>query len=201
MILYHYTENKNLLGISLRGLKPPDEGAGLLTMGQPVVWLTTQETLAPTQADLDHLRRTQSDEQIKPFVEAGTMILGPDTRLTIRLRTPDRKLVHYYSWLRTTDIAAMSDTGIITGRDLAEKMCPTARKHWWIYFGTIKPARIELNMTPMRALPGIEYNLADAIEENDPGRIATITAFRDQMKALPLDQPINIVPAIGEMAS
>ena len=51
MRLYHFTEAKNLVGISIRGLAP--QPCGPLTMGQEVVWLSTQENLRPTQADLD----------------------------------------------------------------------------------------------------------------------------------------------------
>ena len=61
MKLYHFTTPENLLLIHLRGLEPgihqqrTDPGRmDWQTMGQPVVWLTTQESNRATQADVDH---------------------------------------------------------------------------------------------------------------------------------------------------
>jgi hypothetical protein len=61
----------------------------------------------------------------------------------------------------------------------------------WIYFGTIKPARIELQPTRENMLPGIENSLASAIEKGDAEGIARFTELRDQIKGLPFGTPLN----------
>jgi hypothetical protein len=80
---------------------------------------------------------------------------------------------------------------LFTGRFLAEKLGPTAKRDWWIYFGTIPPHKIELRTTPTTMLPGIEDNLAEAIECADADRIARLTWLRDEMKSLPCDQLVS----------
>ena len=161
-----------------------------MTMGQPVVWLTTQETIKPTQADLDYM----DEQDAEAFREQ--MFVGRDTRLTVNLSTMSKRLVHYHTWLRTTKLAAITDdpdAPPFTGNDFL-KLCsltPSAREHWWVYFGTIKPARIELKMTAGLTLPGIEENLASAIEEGAANKVARFTELRDQIKSLPFGTPIN----------
>ena len=190
--LYHYTYLKNLFGISVAGLTPckHDPPLDIMTMGQPVVWLTTQETIKPTQADLDYM----DEQDAEAFREQ--MFVGRDTRLTVNLSTMSKRLVHYHTWLRTTKLAAITDdpdAPPFTGNDFL-KLCsltPSAREHWWVYFGTIKPARIELKMTAGLTLPGIEENLASAIEEGAANKVARFTELRDQIKSLPFGTPIN----------
>jgi hypothetical protein len=67
----------------------------------------------------------------------------------------------------TTVAAVFADSRAVTGADVLEAFppTPTAKEHWWVYFGTIKPARIELQPTPETVLPGIEHTLATAIED------------------------------------
>jgi hypothetical protein len=190
--LYHYTYLKNLFGISVAGLTPckHDPPLDIMTMGQPVVWLTTQETIKPTQADLDYM----DEQDAEAFREQ--MFVGRDTRLTVNLSTMSKRLVQYYTWLRTTKLAAITDDPDVppfTGNDFL-KLCsltPSAREHWWIYFGTIKPARIELQPTPENMLPGIEDCVASAIKEGEANKVARFTELRDQIKGLPFGTPIN----------
>jgi hypothetical protein len=189
--LYHYTYLKNLFGISVAGLTPckHDPPLDIMTMGQPVVWLTSQETIKPTQADLDYM----DEQDAEAFREQ--MFVGRDTRLTVNLSTMSKRLVHYHTWLRTTKLAAITndpDAPPFTGKDFL-KLCslpPSAREHWWVYFGTIKPARIELKTAGL-ALPGIEENLASANEKGDADRIARLTDLRDHLSALPHDQSVR----------
>lgn len=189
MRLYHFTEAKNLVGISIRGLAP--QPCGPLTMGQEVVWLSTQETLRPTQADLDwgavHLEEPERYRE--------QMILGCDTRLTVHLSTASKRLVHYHTWLRTTKLVGISDdpdAPLCVGNDLLKLATPSSHK-WWIYFGTIPPKKIELDLTPATALPGIKHNLADALESGEAHRIAKLTQLLGKIEALPRDAPINFV--------
>ena len=64
----------------------------------------------------------------------------------------------------------------------------------YIYLGTIPPHKIiDLILTPETMLPGVEKNIASAIEEGDFERIAAVTKIRDQMKALQPDDLINLV--------
>jgi hypothetical protein len=199
--LYHYTHSRNLFGIHLSGLLPSkyDPPSDLLTMGQPVVWLTTQTTLAPTPADLEYLRarRDDGDELHSGFAEST--LVGRDTRLPVNVSTLSKKLVHWYTWLSTTNIVCanadnLNDTSRhLTGRKVLEMFppSPTSKEHYWIYFGTIRPARIELQPTSENMLPGIEDCLASAIKEGEANKVARFTELRDQIKALPFGTPIN----------
>jgi len=189
--LYHYTCRTNLFGIAVNGLTPNkyEPPTDLLTMGLPVVWLTTQESLTPTAADLEHMRR--HDKDAERFKEAT--LLERDTRITVNLSTLSRRLVHWVTWLSTTNRVLVDaenpddTTRHITGRDVLQMFppTPTAKKHYWIYFGTIKPARIDLRPTPETMLPGIESNIASALEEGDADRVAQLSELRDQIRGFP----------------
>lgn len=191
--LYHYTFRENLFGIAVNGLTPSkyDPPVDLITMGQSVVWLTTQPSLTPTASDLEHMQRVHG-EDARQFKHS--MLLGRDTRLVVNLSTLTRKLVHWYSWMQTTDLAAPCVDGRrVTGRDVFEHFppSPTAKEHWWIYFGTIKPARIELRRTPENMLPGVEHHLVRAIEEGDSDSVIKFTELRDRLKGLPFSAMVN----------
>jgi hypothetical protein len=182
MKLYHYTQRKNLFGIATRGLTPtPNDD--FMTLWQPVVWLTTQETLKPTEADLAHFRTMPGYREGDDARFAEAMLLDVDVRLTVKIPTPDKRLVHYCTWMNEM------------GHDILEATnpAPTARKHWWLYLGTIKPSRIDLKLTPALALPGIESNIASAIEKGDDDRIADLTALREQIRAAPADALLRLM--------
>jgi hypothetical protein len=191
--LYHYTSRKNLFGIAVGGLRPNKYAppTDLLTMGQPVVWLTTQPSLTPSPADLDHMRHIHGVEGER---FRDSMILERDTRLSVNLSMLTGKLVHWHSWMQTTSLMGVcADGRHITGRDVLETFPPgpAAKQHWWIFFGTIKPARIELQSTPETMLPGIEDTLTAAIERGDTDTIARLTELRDQINALRFGTPLT----------
>jgi hypothetical protein len=199
MKFYHYTKQENLMGIAVNGLTPTiDDEVRPLTMGQEVVWLTTQETLKPTEEDLAWMRAHRKPEIWTRFTE--TLMLDKEMRLTVNLdpRMHRKKLFHYHTWMYEGGLAAINpDTQEIsfTGRDVLETIggiAPSNKKHWWIYLGTIKPSRIELNPTAERMLPGIEHNLASAIKEGDAERVKALTEMRDKVSALEPDCLLNL---------
>jgi len=188
MILYHYAEKKNLFSIAVRGLTPAKPG--LLTGWRHVVWLTRQEDIKPTQADADDQRGIIGDEA-DDF--AGGMLLHRDYRLTVDLSKTNKKLVHYHTWLIAQKAVGADASGkTITGRMIAENLPPSAKAQWWIYFGTIKPDRIDLLVTPETMLPEVEYNLASAVKEGDADRIERIVTVRDQIKLMPAGQTFSL---------
>jgi hypothetical protein len=88
--LYHYTQLKNVFGISVGGLQPhkydpPDD---LLTLGHSVVWLTSQTSLTPTPADKEHVLRLSGEVGAERF--ADSMLLEKDTRLEVNLSTDEK---------------------------------------------------------------------------------------------------------------
>jgi hypothetical protein len=200
--LYHYTKTENLFGISLDGLTPPtpNDELGFMTLWQPAVWLTTQETLKLTEADWAHHRTKPGyrEEDDARFAEA--MLLERDVRLTVKIPALDKRLVHYCSWLRDS-VARSSDGTEHLGRDILEATnpAPTERKHWWLYLGTIKPSRIDLRLTAALALPGIEHDLTSAIKEGDGDRIARLTELREQVGAVPPDDLVRFVDSRQSM--
>jgi hypothetical protein len=201
MKLYHYTQRKNLFGIAMRGLTPtPNDELGFMTLWQPAAWLTTQETLKPTEADWAHHRTKPGyrEEDDARFAEA--MLLERDVRLTVKIPTPDKRLVHYCTWMNEMTAYASDGTEHL-GRDILEATnpVPTARKHWWLYLGTIKPSRIDLKLTPALALPGIESNIASAVEKGDDDRIADLTALREQIRAAPADALLRLMCSDKEL--
>jgi hypothetical protein len=56
--------------------------------------------------------------------------------------------------------------------------------NWWIYFGTIRPKKIDLDMTAGLALPGIDLMIEQATEAGDADRLASMTAIRDKLVTL-----------------
>jgi hypothetical protein len=101
-----------------------------IVLHRPVVWLTTQESLVPTQADID-----SGSGPI--FVCYGD---GEDVRLTVELSFDDEKLVHWHKWLTEMHNAIVWDD--LTCRNLAEQLPPSTREHWWCYFGAVAPSQI-----------------------------------------------------------
>jgi hypothetical protein len=190
--LFHFTEKKNLLSIAMRGLTPNVPDLSLTTMGQAVVWLTRQQTMKPTAADIAYLKASDHPEDLELFSES--MLLNKDTRLTVNLSNVGKRLCHYQTWMQKTKITAAHDSGtVLTGADVLKLHQLPSIADWFIYFGTVPPHKIELETTAENMLPGVEHNLASAVEEGNAERIASLTKMRDQMKALQLDQALNLV--------
>jgi hypothetical protein len=114
-----------------------------------------------------------------------------------------KKLFHFDTWMRDPNglKAIDAETGEFSYDgakvlDTIDGMVPSNKKHWWIYLGTIKPSRIELDTTAALMLPGIEYNLANAIEEGtNPERIKELTEKRDLLLSLPPETMLDLKAA------
>jgi hypothetical protein len=133
MKLYHFTIPENLFRIHQRGLEPgfdPD-GIDWQTCGQPVVWLTTQESNRATQADVDHYKPLDNE-----FNVGDTMFGGP-VRLAVDVERHNKRLVKYTTFLEND----------LHGREVLKlsraTMPPGCVDRWWIYLGTIAPRKIE----------------------------------------------------------
>jgi hypothetical protein len=118
-----------------------------LTVGQEVVWLTTQETLKPTEDDLAWMRNHRKPELWANFKD--TLMLHKETRLTVNLDPllHKKKLFHFDTWMREGGWTATNPddpSQTFTGSDVLDTidgLVPSNKKHWWIYLGTIKPIR------------------------------------------------------------
>jgi hypothetical protein len=183
MRLYHFTQKKNLLSIAMRGLTPNVPGEPLMTRGEPVVWLTRRPSLAPTAADIAFMQEQNwSAAEREKFSQA--VYIGTDTMLTVELSTAGRRLWKWRKWLQH-----------VGAKVSALIMIPTTMTDWYIYFGTVAPHKIDLVPTAENMLPAFEHNLACAVKEGNAERIAKLRAERDQLKALPPDQLIELVVA------
>ena len=93
MKLYHFTAPENLFLIHLHGLEPgihqqrtDPGGMDWQTMGQPVVWLTTQESNRATQADVDHYKPRHLIES-----NVGDTMFGGPVRLAVNVERTNQE--------------------------------------------------------------------------------------------------------------
>lgn len=124
MILFHYTVPGNLPSIAERGLMPNLPDPEFMTMGKPVVWLTTG-----------------SDEWWKHDEH------GEPVRIDVRLPAGTKPLAHYVTWLRKHFGAVTTPEApgrIFTCDDLLVYLTPQQQADWYVYFGTIAPPRLTL---------------------------------------------------------
>jgi hypothetical protein len=182
MRLYHFTTPKRPFLIFACGLLPyihreglPND-AGYLTGGQPVVWLTRQETNVATAADIARCKKYAPNHDIT----LGKGCFGGPVRLTLNLAHHDKRLVRYGEWFR----ANVRDADAV-----ARRLGQAALTSWYIYFGIIPPKRIETELTVALALPGLEDEI-----ENNPNleARASYAAIRDRLIDLPPDHPVNL---------
>jgi len=194
MKLYHFTTPKNLLPIHLHGLKPvsnqqrTDPGdSDWQTMGQPVVWLTTQESNGATQAEIDHYK-------LHLECNVGDTMFGGPVRLAVDVQRHDKRLVKYTTFLENTTLVEIHpETGdpLCTGRDVLKRlrasMAPGVLDRWWIYFGTIAPRKIKFapglppgKLTIRLALPGADFR---AERHVDPMSRSWFAEMARQMRA------------------
>ena len=168
MTLFHFTFVAHLFPIfgwqcldddvapTAEGIRPmrSDDDA-CMTYGRSVVWLTSRPSLKPTPADLDWLGSPLCPlppELIPHYREHGP--IGDRTAMVVVDLSPNSKrLRHYGRWLR--------DQGL----DLvADRLSPSARTDWWVYFGAVGADRITgFKWTDAPPNDG-ECHLRDAIE-------------------------------------
>ena len=136
MKLYHFTALKNLDSITEQGLVPAvgKNSAPVITLGLPVVWLTS-----------------------KP--EPTWMIGCPDNlcMLVLNMRRDNKRLFHWRTWLRYAECHGEDEHGKparIVGKEILDILDahtePTplvpdpiaAAGNYFIYAGTIRPRRI-----------------------------------------------------------
>jgi hypothetical protein len=199
MILYHYTIPENLFLISQSGLKPhihregKEDDAHYMTMGQPVVWLTRQESNLVTEADIAHYRARGLGES--DLREVGDFMFGGPVRLSVNIERYNKRLIQFAKFLRTTDLVAIhriNSEKQVTGLDMLRVfeniLTQDSLTQWWLYCGTIPPHKIEIELTAGGALPGIEYQIANHPDEEARTRFKML---RDKVAALPPDEPVS----------
>jgi hypothetical protein len=185
MKLYHFTTPENLLLIHLYGLKPSihqqrtDPGAmDWQTMGQPVVWLTKQESNRATQAHVDHFKPLNLECNV------GDPIFGGPVRLAVDVERHNKRLVKYTTFLENTTLVH-PETGDLQniGRDVLRisRATPGCVDRWWIYFGTIAPRKIEFapglppgKLTIRLALPGADFRAEMLVDPMSRSRFAEL---------------------------
>jgi hypothetical protein len=128
MKLYHFTIRENLFLIHLRGLEPgihqqrtDPGGMHWQTMGQPVVWLTTQESNRATQANVDHFKSHHLE------YNAGDTMFGGPVRLAVDVERHNKRLVKYTTFLESTRLVAIhpeTRDPLYTGRDVLRGHAP-----------------------------------------------------------------------------
>jgi hypothetical protein len=154
MNLYHFTKAVNLPGIMAHGLIPNVPALPFFTLGKPVVWLTTMNTMKTSDLDMAWLEgqrgTTFSDAEVEQF--SKRWLGGPkDRRLTVSLNPISTRLTHWTTWLRKHPAVFVDDLGRGHANDNGElwgtkallaMVYPSARLTWYVYFGTIPTSRI-----------------------------------------------------------
>jgi hypothetical protein len=140
VILHHFTMAKHLSSIFAQGILPAS--VDYLTLAQPIVWLTTAETVDLSAEDIEWLLYQQkrgmfTAREVEDHKEHGA-ITGRDCRITVRLEQ-SKRLLHYASWLEWQT----HPTVVPRAKAILEMLGPSARQHWFLYLGTVQPRRID----------------------------------------------------------
>jgi hypothetical protein len=164
MRLYHFTNPANFIRIAAEGLTPnvKPENA-LMSFGQPVVWLTTNESNEMTEADVAHLSIYAPNERRA----VGDFNFGGSHRLTVNLSRTSKRLAHWSTWMRKHSRVIVAKKGAASANDAVELLStdwilsrmPPDASNWYIHFGPIPPHKLELNLTRELALAGLEYQI------------------------------------------
>ena len=109
MQLQHFTTPENALLIGLGGglrvnLPAPEKNKpeqALQTMGQPVVWLTKEESNIATAADVAHFKKAYGDDFEQKI---GEPMYGGPVCCTVEVER-NRHLMRWVEFLRTTNEA------------------------------------------------------------------------------------------------
>ena len=163
MQLFHYTTPVNALLIGMghkrdgnEGLSPHTVEYGPLgpmqTIGQPVVWLTKEESNICTPEHAAHFERAGvADEHYK----VGEPIYGGPVRCEVQIER-SRHVMRWTEFMRTTKIEAVDEvTGKrITGRDVldAYDMPPSLIIGWWVSLKAIPLSRVLVPLTCEQAI-------------------------------------------------
>jgi hypothetical protein len=140
--LYHWTAEKNLVGIAASGLQPfaYDDAAGLVSAGRKVVWLTASETRTP---DLEYMK-SRPDLFSATYIEKfSTLQFGKpdDVRLTVKFNSSNnQRLKKFWPWYQQFVMA-----NPVTGEELPTHQIfgPGARANYFVHLGVIPARQIE----------------------------------------------------------
>jgi hypothetical protein len=153
VILYHWTAEKNLLGIAMSGLEPfayddDDDAARLVSAGRKVVWLTASETRTPSAADIEWIKANNTDPADREKFSKLSFGEPDDIRLTVKFNSSNiQRLKKAKPWLQQ-----FKAVDPVTGREivqLGDFMPPSFRAFCYVHLGVIRPSQIEL--PPMTA--------------------------------------------------
>jgi hypothetical protein len=152
MKLNHFTQPKNLDSIAEAGLLPRVAHNPFMSLGQEVVWLTTQETTMCSEEELGHFRKIGEDLYEAAKRDGWFLTQSRNHRLTVRVRS-GHKLINYGDLLRLNKDAVLIDEDGMGGindageiysvRHMLESLSLTCLRSWWLYFGRIPPSAIE----------------------------------------------------------
>jgi hypothetical protein len=153
MKLFHFCRASDLDSIAEKGLYPHVPTEPVMSLGEEVVWLTTQETTEVDEIDVEHFHGLGlPKEQVEQIARNGWLLDTNRThRLTVRVRSGER-LWNYGEWLRANADVVIVENGMASANDdgelysvkhLIERLSPNALKTWWVYFGRIPPSMIE----------------------------------------------------------
>ena len=153
MKLFHFCRASDLDSIAEKGLYPHVPAKPVMSLGEEVVWLTTQETTEADEIDIEHFHRLGlPKEQIERIARNGWLLDTNRThRLTVRIRSGGR-LKQYGEWLHSNRGRPIIENGggranddgeLYSVKHLIESLSPNALSTWWVYFGRIPPSMIE----------------------------------------------------------
>jgi hypothetical protein len=155
MKLYHFCRASDLDSIAEKGLYPHVAHEAIMSLGHEVVWLTSAETTATAEEDVEHYRRSglRTAEELEETRQHNWLLdTGRTHRLTVRVRSGP-KLQNYGVWLQANgDVVIVNENGMARANNagelyavghMAAALSPRALREWWVYFGGIPPSKIE----------------------------------------------------------
>ncbi len=151
MQLFHYTSVVNALLIAMgeEGLRPRTVKYGALgemqSLGQPVVWLTKEESNLLTPEHAAHFDRIGVEHDA-----IGEPLYGGPVRCVVNVER-SRHVMRWTEFMRTTKI----------GRDVlgAYDFPPGSTLGWWVSLKPIPPNRIFIPLTREQAIEACEWQV------------------------------------------
>jgi hypothetical protein len=150
MKLFHFCRASDLDSVAEKGLYPLVPTEPVMSLGEEVVWLTTQETREVDETDIKHFHHLGLHKE--RMARNGWLSETNRThRLTVRIRSGGR-LKQYGEWLHfnrdrpilENAVGRTNDRGeIYSVKHLIQSLSPNVLSTWWVYFGRIPPSMIE----------------------------------------------------------
>lgn len=187
MKLFHWTAEKNLLGIATGGLEPfaYDDVAGMVSAGHKVVWLTASETRTPTATDLEWINAHPDVFRAPERERFSKLAFGKsdDVRLTVKFNSSNnRKLKRARPWLEQFSMVDTVTGEATSMNQIFGPISMPVREDYYVHLGVISARQIELPpLTARIALLGLNDDApqVEQLRSLPPDTVITVTRRRE----------------------